>query len=80
LRGKASDEKFLNTIIWSGGLSVIVDGLNEVTVRVLEEILPVQAQSTSEGRLSPERSVTYVSGRTSLLQFTQPGPEHADRR
>jgi hypothetical protein len=24
LKGKGSDEKFLNTIIWSGGLSVIV--------------------------------------------------------
>ncbi len=38
LKGKASDEKFLNTIIWSGGLSVIVDGLNEVTVETRETI------------------------------------------
>jgi hypothetical protein len=38
LKGKASDEKFLNTVIWSGGLSVVVDGLNEVTVETRETI------------------------------------------
>jgi len=38
LKGKASDERFLNSIIWSGGLSVVVDGLNEVSVETRETI------------------------------------------
>lgn len=38
LKGKASDEQFLKSVIWSGGLRVIVDGLNEVTVETREKI------------------------------------------
>ena len=32
LKGKAGDDTFLRSIIWSGGLSIIIDGLNEVSV------------------------------------------------
>jgi hypothetical protein len=38
LKGKAADESFLKSIIWSGGLRVIIDGLNEVTVETREKI------------------------------------------
>jgi hypothetical protein len=38
LKGKASDPQFLRSVIWSGGLRVIVDGLNEVTVETREKI------------------------------------------
>jgi HEAT repeat protein len=38
LKGKAGDETFLRSIIWSGGLSVIIDGLNEVSVETREKI------------------------------------------
>jgi hypothetical protein len=38
LKGNAADEAFLKTIIWSGGLKVVVDGLNEVTVETRERI------------------------------------------
>jgi HEAT repeat protein len=39
LKGKAGDESFLKSIIWSGGLRIVVDGLNEVTVETREKIL-----------------------------------------
>ena len=38
LKGKASDETFLKSIIWSGGLRIIIDGLNEVSVETREKI------------------------------------------
>ncbi|RSL16922.1 hypothetical protein EDE15_2449 [Edaphobacter aggregans] len=38
LKGKASDETFLRSIIWAGGLSIVIDGLNEVTVETREKI------------------------------------------
>lgn len=38
LRGKAADEAFLSSIIYSGGLQIAVDGLNEVTVETRETI------------------------------------------
>ena len=38
LKGKAGDEAFLRSIIWSGGLSIVIDGLNEVTVETREKI------------------------------------------
>jgi HEAT repeat protein len=38
LKGKAGDESFLMSIIWSGGLRIVVDGLNEVTVETREKI------------------------------------------
>ena len=38
LKGKASDESFLKSIIYSGGLRVVIDGLNEVTVETREKI------------------------------------------
>jgi HEAT repeat protein len=38
LKGKAGDENFLRSIIWSGGLSIVIDGLNEVTVETREKI------------------------------------------
>jgi hypothetical protein len=38
LKGKAGDEKFLKSIISIGGLPVVIDGLNEVTVETREKI------------------------------------------
>ena len=38
LKGKAGDDTFLRSIIWSGGLSIIIDGLNEVSVETREKI------------------------------------------
>ena len=38
LKGKAGDEAFLKSIIWSGGLRIVIDGLNEVTVETREKI------------------------------------------
>lgn len=38
LKGKASDGSFLKSIIWSGGLRIVIDGLNEVTVETREKI------------------------------------------
>jgi HEAT repeat protein len=38
LQGKAGDPLFLKSIIWSGGLRVIIDGLNEVTVETREKV------------------------------------------
>jgi HEAT repeat protein len=38
LKGKARDDSFLKTILWSGGLRVVIDGLNEVTVETREKI------------------------------------------
>ena len=39
LKGKAGDESFLRSIIYSGGLRIVIDGLNEVTVETREKIL-----------------------------------------
>jgi HEAT repeat protein len=38
LQGKAGDDTFLKSIIWSGGLRIIIDGLNEVTIETREKI------------------------------------------
>jgi hypothetical protein len=38
LKGKASDEEFLRSIIWAGGLRIVIDGLNEVTVETREKL------------------------------------------
>ena len=38
LKGKASDDAFLKSIIWSGGLRIVIDGLNEVTIETREKI------------------------------------------
>ena len=38
LKGKASDDAFLKSIIWSGGLRIVIDGLNEVSVETRVKI------------------------------------------
>ncbi len=38
LKGKGGDETFLRSIIWSGGLRIVIDGLNEVSVETREKI------------------------------------------
>jgi hypothetical protein len=38
LKGKASDQDFIKSIIYSGGLIVVIDGLNEVSTETRERI------------------------------------------
>jgi len=72
LEGVASDSKFLRSIIWAGGLAVIIDGLNEASVETRANIAEFVRKYTKAGILVATQPLEWRPPATARVLRLEP--------